>query len=495
MATPHGTRTPALILFTVPAALMLAGTAPAQGGNQDDRIKNLESAFEAYKRDAERERMELKKQIQELREQRSETSQQQLDDAIAELRANVDAITNKKTTIQPGNQANYMNMSFNTLVVMGGSQATDEEMPTVQPGAHDPLQRGFTIQQGELQVDALIDPYFKSTAVIITGLDQQGETYLELEEAYLQTIQMPADLQLKAGQYFTEFGRLNRQHPHEWDFVDQPLVNSRMFGGDGLRAPGARMSWLAPTPFFLELQTGVQNARGETVTSFLANDEVYDPVTGSSGNEIAGSIGGRPYVKNNVNSIADAVLTQKISASTDVTPSTSIMLGGSALFGPNATGQSGRTQIYGTDFTYKWKPLNHQNGFPFIKFQGEVMWRNAFADSVNADLDGDGTNEVFASRTFRDWGTYGQLLWGFARPWVAGIRFDYVDGDGASTGGSGLLDRRYRVSPNITFFPSEFSRIRLQANFDRIQELGDRRFTGLWLQFEVIAGNHAPHRF
>lgn len=79
---------------------------------------------------------------------------------------------------------------------------------------------------------------------------------------------LPANLQLRAGQIFTEFGRHNPTHLHAWSFVDAPLVNGSFFGGDGLRNPGARLSWLMPTPFYSELLFSVQNSQGETASSF-----------------------------------------------------------------------------------------------------------------------------------------------------------------------------------------------------------------------------------
>ena len=74
-----------------------------------------------------------------------------------------------------------------------------------------------------------------------------------------------------AGQYFTRFGRQNWQHPHQWDFADQPVILNRIFGPDGLRGPGAQLSWLAPTPFYLEFIGSAQQAQGEIATSFLSN--------------------------------------------------------------------------------------------------------------------------------------------------------------------------------------------------------------------------------
>jgi hypothetical protein len=56
-----------------------------------------------------------------------------------------------------------------------------------------------------------------------------------------------------------------------------------------------------------------------------------------------------------------------------------------------------------------------------------------------------------------------------------------------------LRARRWRVSPNLTWFPTEYSKIRLQYNYD------DRDFIGVdhsvWLQFEFVLGAHGAHKF
>lgn len=487
----------ALSLFTTS---FLPTGAFAQN-SADDRLKKLEEEFIKYKTESDRERAELRRQVSDLKQQLTTSTpaanQQAIEDAIAELQARVDTVQAKHAAAagRQGNRTAYIDVSFDVLTNVGFSQATDNELDTIQAGGHDPNRRGFTLSQGELSFQGAVDPNFRGDSHIVLGIDKAGETFVEIEEAYLTTTSLPGNLQIKGGQYFTEFGRLNRQHPHEWDFVDQPLVNNRMFGGDGLRAPGARASWLAPTPFFLELQTGVQNARGETVSSFLGNEETFPGITGSSGNEIPGSFGGHPLVKAEVKSPGDMLFTERISSSVDITDTQTMLAGLSALFGPNSSGNDGHTEVYGFDFIYKWKPVNNDQGWPFVKLQNEWMLRNARISAVNADLDGDGTPEVFPSTNFRDWGTYAQLLVGFARPWVAGVRFDYVDGDGASTGGLGTLDRRYRFSPNLTYYPSEFSKIRLQANFDKLQELNDHTYMSLWLQVEIMFGAHGAHKF
>ena len=98
-----------------------------------------------------------------------------------------------------------------------------------------------------------------------------------------------------------------------------------------------------------------------------------------------------------------------------------------------------------------------------------------------------------------DYGVYSQVLYGFRKGWVAGLRGDYVAPTEQARYegilGSRDLDRasRYRISPNLTYYPSEFSKIRLQYNFDHRNGIGDDH--SIWLQFEFLLGSHAAHKF
>src|ERR1043166_5163983 len=161
----------------------------------------------------------------------------------------------------------YMNISFDALAAAGWSTAHDPSAQ-LQLGDHDPVQRGFSLRNAEIALDGAVDPYFKGFANIVFKLDSHNETEVELEEAYLQSTSLPANLQLKAGQFFAGFGRQNPQHPHQWAFVDEPLILSRAFGPDGLRNVGAQLSWLLPTPFYTEAFLGVYNGQGGTAFGF-----------------------------------------------------------------------------------------------------------------------------------------------------------------------------------------------------------------------------------
>ena len=345
-----------------------------------------------------------------------------------------------------------------------------------------------------------MDPYFRGQANIVYQLDAAGESRFELEEAYLETISLPGNLQLKAGQFFTEFGRLNATHPHTWSFADQPLISGRMFGADGLRNPGARLSWLLPTPFYSELSFTMQNGQGETAESFRSDH--------------GGAIFlGRPHTARNASALRDFIFTPRWQASWELTDAQTLLVGASAAFGANGTGTDTETQIYGADLTWKWKPVNHTKGFPFVTWQTEAMLRkyqasafNNAADDANANLAIDaGERDVFGDASIRfvpretrtDYDLYTQVNYGFRPGWVAGTRWDYV----ASTRGQyenlfGLdpaRDARWRLSPNLTWLPSEFSKIRLQYNYDQRRHIGVDH--SLWLQFEFLLGAHAAHKF
>jgi hypothetical protein len=360
----------------------------------------------------------------------------------------------------------YMNISFDGLFAAAGSTA--EDLETLETGGHDPNQRGFTVQNLETTFEGAIDPYFKGQANIVFQIDKDGESFLEVEEAFLTSMSLPLNLQVKAGTFFTEFGRLNPFHPHAWDFADQPLVNGRFLGPDGLRNPGVRLSWLAPTDNYTELFFTVQDSQGETAYSFRNEEELF----------------GREAVETRVRAMEDMLYTPRITTSFEVTDETTVLLGASAAFGPNSTGRDKDTLIYGLDMFWKWKSSYASGGFPFVTWQTEVMGRRFEA--------GEDVDAALPDETMDNWGTYSQICWGFKKRWVAGLRGDYVNGEEEAVDPLGF--ERWRLSPNLTFYPSEFSKIRLQYNYDDI--LGsDSTEHSVFLQFEFLLGSHGAHKF
>jgi len=367
-----------------------------------------------------------------------------------------------------------IDVSFDVLTAAGWSTADDGELESLQGGAHDPNQRGFTLQQGELSLVGAVDPYFTAEGHVIFTPDG-----VELEEAFARTTALPYGLQVEAGHFFTEFGRLNPLHPHAWDWIDQPVINTRFFGGDGLRNPGVRVGWLLPVPWFAELHLGAQNARGETAVSFLGE---------AGGDE--GGIGGRQPSDRSVDTIADLLYLARLTSGFTLTDSVSGAVGASALFGPNPTGDDERTYVYGADAVVKWRPARNFRGWPFLVWQTEIMQRDYEVAAVPDDL--------LPATTLHDWGLYTQLLWGFRYGWAGGLRYEFAGGSGDSVGGRDadpFRGDRHRVAPLLVWHPSEYARLRLQYNYDDARFVDDGDAHSVWLGLEVLYGAHPAHQY
>ncbi|MFL5487882.1 MAG: hypothetical protein ACJ8AJ_05290 [Gemmatimonadaceae bacterium] len=435
----------ALALFALPS-LALAQVAPSK--SKQDSIARADSVARA-------DSIALVKQLEkELGAQGSDTS------AAAASQG-------------PRATGGYMNIGFVALTDAGWSSASD--IGSIERGDHDPKVNGFTIPNAEISLDGAVDPYFKGFSNIVLKIDSAGETGIELEEAYALTTALPANLQVKFGQFFTEFGRQNAQHPHAWSFVDAPLALVRMFGPDGLRSQGVRISWLLPTPFYTEAMFTVANATGGTTSSFRSPDSP----------EIHGGVVDDKQVKG----FSDLLAVPRINTSFDLTETQTVVLGASAAFGPNNSGPDAKTRIYGADLYWKWKPAAAQVGFPFLSLQTEALWRHYdAAQRISAE------NPLITlpSEVLQDNGAYAQVLWGIKPRIVAGLRGEFANGNQSSFA-TEVRGDQYRWSPNLTWYPTEFSKFRVQYNYDNRKAIGTDN--SLWFQFEFLIGAHAAHKF
>ncbi|MCG2659054.1 MAG: hypothetical protein L6437_02260, partial [Kiritimatiellae bacterium] len=99
---------------------------------------------------------------------------------------------------------------------------------------HGDIENGFNLRHLELQFAAEVDPYFKGSAIAAIDLDGA-----EMEEAKIETTCLPYGFAVRGGKFFSDFGYINAQHSHQWDFVDQPLIYQLTLGPHGLNDVGA----------------------------------------------------------------------------------------------------------------------------------------------------------------------------------------------------------------------------------------------------------------
>jgi hypothetical protein len=235
-----------------------------------------------------------------------------------------------------------------------------------------------------------------------------------------------------------------------------------------------------PTPFYSELFLSVMNGNGETAYSFRNLGDT-DPFG-------VRRFHGRATVDRNLRGPGDLLFVPRWAGSFELTDTQTLLVGASGAFGPNDTGAERRTEIYGIDAYWKWKSPKAMKGFPFVAVQSEAMFRRFEA----------GADPTFTPplprETLEDWGFYAQALWGFKPMWVLGLRGEFVSGNpGALDPADPLRADRTRISPNLTWYPSEFSKIRLQYNLDEAQDFGEEH--SVWFQLEFLLGAHAAHKF
>lgn len=323
-------------------------------------------------------------------------------------------------------------------------------------GAHDPLVNGFNLQQLELSLGSAVDPYFRLDGNIV--FSQFG---VEIEEIYATTLGLPGRTQLRAGQFLTRYGRTNSTHPHSWDFVDQPFALSRVMGGEGNRGLGLEGSALLPLPWSVELFLSQTMASGEaTARSFWGAQDL------------------------GVRGPQDLQTTAALKQFFPLGPDLSLLWGLSWAGGPNPTGRGNRTELYGTDLYLRFRPTTRPSNTTLTLTSEWILRRRQVPDDVLVD-----------------WSGWTQLFWRFNQRWAVAGRWEYgspargLDGQVAED----PLDpdwaaARHRYAVNTTFWPTEFSRIRLQVNLD---DAGWRERPDLaaFLAFEFLVGAHGSHRF
>lgn len=321
--------------------------------------------------------------------------------------------------------------------------------PPDQLGGHDPRQNGFNLQQLELSIGSVVDPYWRFDGNLV--FSQFG---VEVEEAYATSTALPANLQVRAGQFLTRFGRLNSTHPHAWEFVDQPLVLGKFFGGEGNRGLGTEVSWLSPLPWYLEVVGSASEAHGaSTARSFFGADNL------------------------GVQSLADLQLTGAVKQFFPFGPDWSLAWGLSGATGPNPTGRSNRSEVYGTDLYLKYRPLR-DGDWTTVSLTTEAMARR----------------RQVPGGILADEGLYSTLFWRFDQRWGVAARHEAVTGVANDPLDPTWTGTRQRTSANVTFWPTEFSRIRLQASSDQRADQPNPVY-GVFLAFETVIGAHGAHHF
>jgi hypothetical protein len=300
------------------------------------------------------------------------------------------------------------------------------------PGGGEP---SLNMQESELGFQAVVDPYARADFFVTVGPEE-----VALEEGYITFPTLPGGLLGKVGKFRDAFGKVDAMHAHVLPFVDRPLMNKNLLGGeDALADAGISVARLIPNPWlFLEA----------TAQVYQGNSVVFKAPTRG-----------------------DLAYVGHLRAYRDLGESTNLDLGGSIAYGHNGATADTTTRLLGVDATLRWKPLR-RSIYTHLLLSGELTWsrREQLGPTQNAV------------------GGYGFLEYQLGRRWTAGLRYDNSErADDAGirdSGGSFILSYR----------PSEFSLVRGQYRHTKPGDQPDP-YNEFLFQFLFAIGAHGAHPF
>ncbi|WP_345969714.1 hypothetical protein WCX72_10420 [Sulfurimonas sp. HSL1-6] len=341
---------------------------------------------------------------------------------------------------------------------------------------------GFNLNYGELVLSSSVDPYFT-----LDGTFHFSENGVEIEEAYFTSTALPYGLRLRGGKLLSNFGRLNSQHHHYWDFGDMPLIYQAFLGDHGINEKGVQLQWVAPTETYLMFGGEVLQGENEMMfgTASIADPTATDPDAAPLAESADAPALFVAYAKTAVDI-----------GETTVMPGISYARGTSRLDHfedetPHAF--SGMSSLYGADLTVK----HYFDSYSFLTWQSEWMMRD-MKGTQYAQPDVNTTTS--ASLRKEQAGYYTQLVYAYNMNWRAGVRYDNIYQNDVTKNDvlQDMEDGFERISAMVEYHPSEFSRFRLQYNHNTAlyNEDGQRQSVDtIMLQANIAIGAHAAHDF
>jgi hypothetical protein len=339
--------------------------------------------------------------------------------------------------------------------------------------------QGLSLEESEVVISANVDDKYYGQMTVALH-DHEGTTEVGLEEAFIETLNLPYGLRARAGRFYSSIGYLNGFHAHAWDFADQPLAYRAMLGRQ-YRDDGVQLNWLAPTDIFAEV--GTELLRGGRFPADGTGDDVG---AHSLFLHLGGDVGDSHSWRAGISQLWADVDARAVGEED----------GHGHAHGDGGVEPSifsGDSNLTIVDFVWKWAPHGNPARRNF-KFQAEYFQRRE--DGAIAVDDG----AEFSTYRGKQRGWYAQGIYQFMPRWRLGLRYDHLvsDNRGADPevlAEAGLLADDFeprRWSAMLDFANSEFSRWRLQYNRDESAPLADDQWL---LQYVMSMGAHGAHQF
>ncbi len=428
------------VVVTLMGIVLGLGSICAQETSPEDpALAALEVKVETLSRQL----LDLQKQLRDLRSQRA-TETRETEIAAIKRAAHLEAAksgsgakidTSQKfvsgTRMQP--QLNPEISATGDLFLVGGNHQVEE----------------LQARHFELDLQSYLDPYtFFHFVLGFHGNGRESDfgrdpteeaehhATVGIGEAYATWLSLPGNIGLTVGKKRAQFGVLNRWHLHALDQVDAPLILQESFGDHGLTGTGLSVAWMMPHLWADTNELTIEVFNGDSEMAFAGEDWK------------------RPSAL------------ARLQSYWDLTPDSYLEIGLNAMRGK--ADEDGRLNhdFYAMDLAFNWYPAGRELYRDFT-LRGMLLY---------SDLD----LEHHSSHSA--WGSFLYSQMKFSPHWIAGLRFD-------STEDQREEDHHFwGLSPYLTFWQSEFVRLRAQYSYRKDNLFGtDHAYT---IQLTVAAGPH-----
>ncbi len=289
----------------------------------------------------------------------------------------------------------------------------------VSPGG-EANSTSFTPREFEFSFQAALDPYTRTKIFVtreqdfeIAGVPEDGEAEaggFEIEEGYMYWVGLPGGFGAKIGKFRQEIGLYNRWHTHALFEIERPLAAVTFLGEDGLIQTGVGVT-------LPSLALGRSTVQATFEAAAAANDILF------------GDANGITYLG-------------RLQDFFDLGTSY-FQVGATGVVGDN---NAGKTKVLGLDASFRYTPAGRAR---YRDFQLKGEWY--FAESPN-----------LIGETMTGDGGYLQSNIRLGRRWIFGTRVDYVNGFDAAPD-------IFQLVPSLSFWQSEWVRLRVQYNYLRPQ--------------------------
>ncbi len=407
-----------LLLFQV-VALCIACPVLGQTGQEVQQVttEELQKLREELQNMLAQQDIKLKELEELIAEIRARLGQQEQEDELQALLASAEQLGAQEKEVEEGVGKRFTTGLRQLAVFNPGISLTGDFYGGVSTSKHDIITTGvdevsdannnFYMREIELSVQAPLDPFTRGKTFFVFAEDE-----IELEEGYMDWLNLPLRSNLKVGFFRPEFGLLNRYHSHAFPQFDRPRVMANFFGSEGLRGFGLEADFLLPS-IFAQAQniafSVIKSGSGLTFTDTGKYNLVY---TG--------------YLKNYY----------------DITDETYIEWIVSGAAGKNDADEDLNSYVGGLGITIKWVPASRAL-YRTVDWKSEffIGKRETFGDDINS------------------FGFYSSIQNKLNRRFVLGARIGYSE----FPSDKNQTEKDFRI--NLNFWQSEYVLVRFQYSY------------------------------